>query len=331
MDLGDDSFIWRHKGPAVAVVVTVAVLLILSIFTGVLEKIGAGTILTLGTILVAMVLVVMAVYVTMELRNISESMNQNSLKLEKIINTLEKSRAGLAQINHSTHLSEAAKAIAFRDANRQALREAVFEKLQNHDFEGALEVIDEIGASGDFGELAHQLRAQCESYRTATDQERITHVIDHIEKLIEDCQWPKASAQVEMLVRSHPNSEKALAMRQKLAEKKQERKRILLAAWDDAIKRQDTDRSIEILRELDAYLSPNEGLALQEAASDVFRTKLHNMGVQFSLAISSRQWDQALNVGQQIVRSFPNSRMSQEIRAKIGVLKHNAEQREVTA
>jgi len=326
MNLQDDSFIWRHKTRVGIVIGAVVLLLVVLVFTGRLEKVGTGTVLTMGLILVSLVLAIMAVYVTMELRNMGEMMQQSGLKLDKIINTLEKSRAGLAQINHSTHLSEAAKAIAFRDANRQALREAVFDKLQNHDFDAALEIIDEIGAHSDFRDLAAQLRTQCESYRTATDQERIGHVIAHIEKLIDDCQWPKASAQVETLIRSHPASDKALAMRQKLIEKKQERKRVLLAAWDDAIKRQDTDRSIEILRELDTYLTPNEGLALQEAASDVFRTKLHNMGVQFSLAISSRQWDQALDVGQQIVRSFPNSRMSQEIRSKIGVLKHNAEQ-----
>ena len=91
---------------------------------------------------------------------------------------------------------------------------------------------------------------------------------------------------------------------------------MLLNAWDDAVKRQATDRSLEILRELDMYLTPNEGLALQEAAREVFRTKLHNLGVQFSLAVSDRNWVEALEIGEEIMRGFPNSRMAKEIRER---------------
>jgi hypothetical protein len=114
-------------------------------------------------------------------------------------------------------------------------------------------------------------------------------------------------------------------MRQQLLDHKEERKRILMAAWDDAVQQGETDRSLEILRELDMYLTPNEGLALQEAAKDVFKTKLHNLGVQFAMAISNKEWDEALEVGQQIIRDFPNSRMSTEIKEKLDVLRQNVE------
>jgi len=83
---------------------------------------------------------------------------------------------------------------------------------------------------------------------------------------------------------------------------------------------------LEILRELDQYLTPNEGLALQEGARDVFRTKLHNLGVQFSLAVSGKQWAKALETGMEIIRDFPNSRMAEEIREKIDALKTHSQQ-----
>ena len=114
-------------------------------------------------------------------------------------------------------------------------------------------------------------------------------------------------------------------MRQILHDKKQERKRILLAAWDDAITHQETDRSLDILKELDQYLTPNEALALQEAASDVFRTKLHNLGVQFSIAVTEKRWADTLDIAQNIINDFPNSRMSKEILAKLDVLKQNVQ------
>jgi hypothetical protein len=74
------------------------------------------------------------------------------------------------------------------------------------------------------------------------------------------------------------------------------------------------------------YLTPNEGLALQESAKDVFRTKLHNLGVKFSLAVTDKQWTEALQTGEQIVRDFPNSRMAKEIREKIDILRQRSQQ-----
>ena len=144
--------------------------------------------------------------------------------------------------------------------------------------------------------------------------------------LFEDSQWAKASTQIEKLIRACPDSEKAKAMRQELLDKKEERKKILLTAWDDAVKRRATDRSLEILKELDQYLTPNEALALQEAARDVFKNKLHNLGVQFSLAVSGKQWAKAVEIGRQIIRDFPNSKMSEEIRERMNILKQKVGQ-----
>jgi hypothetical protein len=257
---------------------------------------------------------------------ILSTLTESDERLEQIAGTLEKTRSVLTEINQNTRLSETAKTIAFRDADRQSLREAVFDKLQQQDFDTTYEIIDEIAHSTVYNELAEQLRAEADKYRDATDQERINQVIEMIEKLFENSQWAKASAHIERLIKDYAKSEKAKAMRQRLLDKKQERKKILLTAWDDAIKRQDTDASLEILKELDLYLTPNEGLALQEAARDVFRTKLHNLGVEFSLAISEKRWSTAVETGRHIIRDFPNSRMAEEIREKWHILKQKVEQ-----
>jgi hypothetical protein len=86
------------------------------------------------------------------------------------------------------------------------------------------------------------------------------------------------------------------------------------------------DKGIEILRELDQYLTKNEAAALEESARGVFRTKLHNMGLQFSLAVTEHNWRDALALGRQIMEEFPNSRMASEVRERIGILTKRAEQ-----
>jgi hypothetical protein len=248
-------------------------------------------------------------------------------KEEKAAGELEKIREIVRQINQATRLSETAKTIAFRDADAQVLREVVFDKLQQKDFDTAYEIIDEIAHRIGNTKLVEELHVQADKYRDSDDMERMLQSITHIEKMLEEHQWAKASSQIERLIREYPGQDKAQAMRQRLTDKKEERKKVLLNAWDDAVKRQLTDRSLEILRDLDQYLTPNEGLALQEAARDVFRTKLHNLGVQFSLAISGRQWAKALDTGVEIIRDFPNSRMAEEIREKIDILKTHALQK----
>jgi len=318
------------KNPKLRIVLLYGTLLVvvvlLTVLTDIFQPSQGGVVPQFIWLLIALIVMIAILMMLSKVFRMFESLEENGEKLEKVSGSLEKIRAVLTQIGQNTRISETAKSITFRDADIQALRETVFDKLQQQDFNATFEIIDEIAHSTGYKELADQLRIEANGYRGATDQERINQVIAHIDKLLDDHQWPKASAHIERLIKAEPDSEKARAMRQKLFDKKDERKRILLTAWDDAVKRQATDRSLEILRELDMYLTPNEALALQEAARDVFRTKLHNLGVEFSLAVSERQWTQAYQTGKQIIHNFPNSKMAAEIRERIDILKQKFEQ-----
>ncbi len=325
MDSKKDSFLWRYKWHIVIICIALAIVAALTFLTDLFQPSETNLLRQLVFLLGALIFLGALLVMLSRVIKILEALRDNSTKLEELTGALEKIHEGLSQINHSTRISETAKAIAFRDSDRQSLREAVFEKLQMQDFGAANEIIDEIATRSEYQELAEQLRIQAEQYRNANDQERLNQIIAHIEKLLAECQWSRASSQIEGLIRNYPESEQAKAMRQVLHDKKQERKRILLAAWDDAITHQETDRSLEILKELDQYLTPNEALALQEAASDVFRTKLHNLGVQFSISVTEKRWTDALDIGQQIINNFPNSKMSEEIRSKLHVLKQNVQ------
>ena len=320
-----DSFLQRFRWHIVIIFVALVIVVLLTMFTDIFKAEETNLLRQLVLMLGGLVFISALLTMLSKLFNILEMLRDNSTKLEEVTGALEKIHAGLTQINHSTRVSEAAKAIAFRDADRQSLREAVIEKLQQQDFDAAQQIIDEIANRPEYEELAKQLRKQVGDYHTATDQERINQATAHIEKLLNNCHWARASAQIEGLIKAYPDNEQVKSMRQILLDKKQERKRILLAAWDDAVKGQETDRSLDILKELDLYLTPNEGLALQEAARDVFRTKLHNLGVQFSIAVAEKQWTGALGIGQQIIKDFPNSRMSEEIRGKLNVLRQNVQ------
>ena len=313
----------QYKWHIVIVASVVTIVVLLTVFTDIFRTTQPDSVPQFIALPGIVLILAIVVFMLAKTAKIFGIIKENGATLDQIAETLEKNRTVMTQLDQSARLSETAKAIVFRDTERQSLREAVFDKLQQQDFNTTYKIIDEISQHQAYKELAEQLRIQADKYRDATDQERENQVIAHIEKLFESFQWPKASVLIERLIKASPNSEKAKAMRQRLLDKKQERKKALLTVWDDAVKRQATDQSLEILRELDLYLSPNEGLALQEAARDVFRTKLHNLGVQFSLAVSEKQWDRAFQIGGQIMRDFPNSKMAEEIREKWDILQQN--------
>lgn len=325
MNSEKDSFLQRFKWHIVVICAALIIVVLLTMFTDIFQAEETNLLWQLVLTLGGLVFISALLAMLSKVFKILEALRDNSAKLEEVAGALEKIHAGLTQINHSTRVSETAKAIAFRDADKQSLREAVLEKLQQQDFDAAQEIIDEIARRPEYQELAEQLRTQVEQYHTATDQERTNQATAHIEKLLNNCHWARASAQIEGLIKTYPDNEQIKSMRQILLDKKQERKKILLAAWDDAVRGQETDRSLDILKELDLYLTPNEGLALQEAARDAFRTKLHNLGVQFSIAVTEKQWTSALNIGRHIIKDFPNSKMSEEIHGKLDVLKQNVQ------
>lgn len=325
MDPGKDSLVRQFKWHIVIVCAALALVVVLMFTTDIFEPGESQTLRNLVFMLGALMFLVALLTMLSRVFKILDALHDNSSKLEDVTGALEKISSGLAQINHSTRVSDAAKTIAFRDADKLTLRQAVFEKLQMQDFDSAYEIIGEIARRREYNALAEELKQQADRYRTSTDNERKNQILAHIDKLIDNCQWVQASKQIEELIKAYPDCEESRAMRRKLLEKKEERKRILLAAWDDAVQKRETDRSLDILKELDLYLTPNEGLALQEAAKDVFKTKLHNLGEQFSIAVTDKHWSTALDVGQHIIEDFPNTKMADEIGGKLEALRQNVQ------
>ena len=107
---------------------------------------------------------------------------------------------------------------------------------------------------------------------------------------------------------------------------KEQHKQELRAAWDLAVRRSDTDHAIEVLKELDQYLSPAEAKALQNTARDVFKEKLLQVGVQFRFAVKEKRWQDALDTGLELIRDFPNARMANEVRDALDTLRERSRQ-----
>ena len=255
---------------------------------------------------------------------IVHSLKNNSEKLDNAVEMLSRQNNLLIRVSQASRLSDTAKEIVFRDSEQLELGEAALTKLHQHDFEIADSMIAAMAKHPKYGELAGRLKRMSEKYRSATEEGRVNQIIAHIEDLFDKKMWLQAATQIENLTKMFPYSDKAKTMPAKFQERKDRQKRELLADWDLAVREKNTDRSLEILKELDFYLTPSEALALQESAATVFKTKLHNLGVEFSVAVTEQNWKKALDTGRHIVQNFPNSRMAVEIRSKLDILLERA-------
>jgi hypothetical protein len=244
--------------------------------------------------------------------------------MDDIVEMIVRQNNLISQVVQGVHLSDTAKEIVFHDIEQMEMGEAVLSKLHQHDFDSAAAMIAAMEQEPKYASLAGKLKRMADKYRSATEEGRVQQIISYIGTLFEQHRWAQAADQINNLIKTFPFSEKAKAMPARLREQKDLRKGELLNLWDQAVTDKNTDKSLEILKELDQYLTPAEALALQESASTVFKDKLHNLGVQFSVAVTEKNWAEAIETGKEIINNFPNSRMAVEIREKLDILQEYA-------
>ena len=81
---------------------------------------------------------------------------------------------------------------------------------------------------------------------------------------------------------------------------------------------------MRLLKELDHYLTQEEAARLEEVAHGVISKHRENLGVQFKLAVNDHRWAEAARTGEAIIQEFPNSKMAEEVRGMIDLLRTRA-------
>jgi hypothetical protein len=224
-------------------------------------------------------------------------------------------------------LSDDAKSLIYRDREVEAFGETFHDMVLRQDYKGAKALVDSIETKFGYAGEAANLRAELETTQKATLEEKINAGVGRIMQIIQEHNWTRASREIQRLVRLFPENLKIAALPQTLESAKAQHKRSLLQEYGEAVKKNDVDRGIELLKQLDRYLSPQEGAALEESARGVFKAKLHNLGVQFAINVTDRQWAPAIATGNEIIREFPNTRMAYEVRQKMDQLQVKAAER----
>jgi len=243
---------------------------------------------------------------------------------EGTVDALRRMEPMLKTTSLNSQMSEVVKSIANREIELEALRQAIREEMVTGDAEAVQYLIAEMERRFGYHQEAQKLREEMAHTREMTIDQKINEAISHITKLMDEHRWARAAKETERLMRLFPKHDRVAALPTELNRRREARKQELLKQWKVAVDREEADRAITVLTELDQYLTKQEAQTLQDSVRHVFKTRLVNLGVQFGLAASEARWRDALEVGLQICQEFPNSRMAHEVVQKTEVLRLRA-------
>ena len=285
---------------------------------------GNYAIAAVGAVLLMLVLVSWPIGAAVSAwrRELSQMMGE---KLTTMSDTLDQMSVLLNLISEQQLLSERAKGVAFREKERDTLRRAIQEEIARQDWEAAMALANEIENSFGYKSEADRFRSEINMRRSDIVRRQIADAIAGIDRHMRGENWGAAQREAERLMQVYPADEQVQRLPQDIEARRQQHKRQLLESWHDSVNRKDVDGAIEILKRLDLYLTPAEAESMQESARSVFKEKLNNLRTQFSVCVQDRNWNEAVRVGEEIMRDYPNTQVAREVREVIDTLRQRAQ------
>ena len=275
---------------------------------------GYMVVALLGMVVVAAVAPLTFVLHAQSMRGRAPGMAEELGRLARAIDVLSQQAA----------LSDDARRVLNRARERELLTRAIEEDIASEDWDAAMVLVKELAEAFGYRGEAEEYRARIDQARFETQDRRVSAVIAALDKLIVQRRWNEAMNEAARITRLYPDSPRVEGLRHRVersrdAYKHDVERRFLLAAKEERI-----EDAMELLRELDAYLTEQEGERYREVARGVIGKARDNIGAQFKLAVQDRRWGQAAEIGERIVAEFPNSRMAEEVRQVLDSLRARA-------
>ena len=221
-------------------------------------------------------------------------------------------------------LSDTAKRIAYRNEDVNALREAIREDIVKKDFDAAMMLVQEMSQTFGYREEAEEFREQIAAARSTEIDARITILLQRLDQIIAAHDFRQAMADALKIKRIYPDNPRVATIDEYVSKAQLDYKQQLERDFLAAAQKDDVDGAIDLLKQLDAYLTEREAEPFREVARGVIGKKRDNLGVQFKMAVHDKEWVKAIRVGEQIIRDFPNTRMAEEVRERIDLLRERA-------
>lgn len=223
----------------------------------------------------------------------------------------------LREINSRATLSDDAVRVLNRHNERNVLVKAIEEDIAVGDWEPALILVRELADRCGYRVDAEEYRKRIDRARSETVDREVHEALAEFDQLLEQRRWDLALADAARISRLWPESTRAQGLRERVEHAKTSCRAELEREFLLAAKEGHAERALEILKEFDFYLTPEEAAPYQELVRGLVTKARENLGAEFKLAVQDRNWKLAAEVGERVVAEFPNSRMAGEIREVI--------------
>ena len=230
----------------------------------------------------------------------------------------------LDSINERLLLSETAKRIAYRHEDVELLHETVRADIEKKDFDAAMVLVNEIGNTYGQKEDAEEYRDKILLARSTEIEAKVDRVLVVLDKTLARHDFDAATKEALKIQRLYSDSPRVRDVHRKVAHAREQYKHDLEREFLQAASVDDVDRAMDLLKVMDRYLTEQEAAPFRETARGVIGKKRENLGVQFKIAIHDREWLRAVAVGEQIIRESPNTRMADEARGMLDLLRERA-------
>lgn len=227
-------------------------------------------------------------------------------------------------ISEQAALSDDARRVLNRQAERDMLVAAIEEDIARSNWDAAMVLIDELADRFGYRADAESLRQRVEEARRQTREKDITEEIGFLDGFLLQRRWDDARACAARIRRLYPGSPRTENLLERVGIAQRAHKQDLEARFLAASREGRTDDALGLMKELDALLSPQEAEPLRELARNVVGKARDALSAQFKAAVQDRRWGEAITLGEEFMARFPNTRMAGEIAGLLDGLRTKA-------
>lgn len=230
----------------------------------------------------------------------------------------------LAQIHEHTMLSDGSKRLIYRSKELQLLRSAIEDDMARGDHDAALTLCNTMAEQFGFREEAEGFRETIEHARRTRYDTQVAESNHALDNALARRDWEAAHQEAARIRRLFPDAPIVGELDRRIAAARDEHKQQLTDRFLHAANHGEVESAMDLLRQLDRYLTKLEAQELQATAQGVVARHRENLSVQFNLAVRERNWTDAVRIGNEIIREFPNSKMADEVKSMLDVLQTRA-------
>ncbi len=227
---------------------------------------------------------------------------------------IEELALAIRRLNEHSLLSDDARRLLNRAQERELLVRAIEEDIAAEEWDAATVLCNELAERFGYRVEAEQFRARVEQARSVVQERRVADAIAQLDGLIVQRRWDTALREAARIRRLFPDSPRVENLRARVEQARGVYKADLERRFLEAAQESRVEDAMELLKELDTYLTETEAAPYREVARGVIGKARENLGAQFKLAVQDRRWAAAAAIGRRIINEFPNTRMATEVR-----------------